>query len=53
MRMEREEDFTMSNFIVCTVHQILYKILRWVRHIARMEESKPTGIRPRGRPRRR
>ena len=60
------EGFTMRNFIVCTVHLIIKVIksrrLRWIGHIARMEEGrsafkiltgKPTRKRPLGRPKRR
>jgi hypothetical protein len=61
------EGFTMRNFIVCTLHLILVRViksrrLRWAGHIDRMDEGmkafkfltgKPTGKRPLGRPRHR
>ena len=66
--MGSREGFTMWNFIVCTVHLInIVRViksrrLKWVGHVARMEEgrsafkilsSKPTGKKPLGRLRRR
>ena len=63
--MGSEEGTTMSNFIVCTIHiysqVIKSRRMRWVGHVARMEEGrssfkiltgKPTGKRTLGRPRR-
>jgi hypothetical protein len=43
--MGRVEGFTMSNFIVCTVHLIIVRVitsrrLRWTGHVARMEEGR-------------
>jgi hypothetical protein len=43
IRMGREQDFTMENFIVYTVTKIVNVIksrLRWKDHIARMEECR-------------
>ena len=40
MRMGRGKDFTMRNFIVCTVHQIQSGLLRWAGHVAKMEEGR-------------
>ena len=61
------EGSTMRNLIVCTVHSNIVRViksrrLRWVGHIARMEEGRstykiltgtPAGRRHLGRPRRR
>ena len=33
------EGFTMRNFIVCTIHLIKPRTLRWAGHVARMEEG--------------
>jgi hypothetical protein len=56
MRMGNGEGFTIRNFIVCTVHNIIRVVksrrLRWTGHVARMREGrkafkiltgKPTG----------
>ena len=50
-------DFTMKNFELFRSPNIVRVIksgtLRWTGHVARIEEGKPTGERPRGRPKRR
>ena len=60
--MGSEEGSRMRNFIVCTAHLMKSRKLRWIGHVARMEESrsvfkiltgKSTGKIPIGRPRRR
>ena len=61
MRMENGESSKMRNFIACTVHLIFSGWrLRWVGHVARIEEGrsafkmltgKPTAKRHLGRPR--
>ena len=62
MRMGSGEGSTMRKFIVCTIHLVESKRLRWAGHLARKEEGrsvfkilgdKPTGRRPVGRPGRR
>ena len=67
MRLESGEGSTVRNFIVFTVHLNIVRViksrrLRWVGHVARMEEgrsafkiltAKSTGKRPLGRPRNR
>ena len=45
MRMGSGEGFTMRNFIVCTVHLNIVRViksrrLRWAGHVARMEEGR-------------
>ena len=53
------EGSTMRNFIVCTIHLIKSRRLRWTGHVARMEEGRsafkiltgtPTGKMSIGRP---
>ena len=65
--MESGEDSTMRNFIVCTIHANIIRIIksrrfRWAGHVAKMEEGrkafkiligKRTGKRPLQKPRRR
>ena len=65
--MANGEGSTMRNFIVCTLHLILVRVikprrLRWAGHVARMEEGRrnfkmltgtPSRKRPLGRSRRR
>ena len=59
MRKGSGEASTMRNFIVCTLHLIISRRLRWADHVARMEEGrsafkiltgKPSGNRTLGRP---
>ena len=44
IRMGSGEDFTMRNFIICTIHLIVRVILsrrlRWTDHVARMKEGR-------------